>query len=71
MENTLIKIEETKDGKIAVHLNGDMDRLSSMLASAMKNEEMFGMIFTTAMVKMLAHDESKEIDEIIRKTKLN
>ena len=71
MENTLIKIEETEDGKIAVYLNGDMDRLSSMLASAMKNEEMFGMLFTTAMVKMLAYDESKEIDEIIRKARLN
>lgn len=71
MENTLIKIEETEDGKIAVYLNGDMDRLSSMLASAIKNEEMFGMLFTTAMVKMLAYDESKEIDEIIRKARLN
>jgi microcompartment protein CcmL/EutN len=71
MENTLIKIEETEDGKIAVHLNGDVDRLSSMLASAIKNEEMFGMIFTTAMVKLLAFEESKNEDEIIRKSRLN
>jgi microcompartment protein CcmL/EutN len=71
MENTLIKIEETEDGKIAVHLNGDMDRLSSMLASTIKNEEMFGMLFSTAMVKVIAYDESKDIDEIIRKAKLN
>jgi hypothetical protein len=71
MENTLIKIEETEDGKIAVHRNGDVDRLSSMLASAIKNEEMFGMIFTTAMVKLLAFEESKNEDEIIRKSRLN
>jgi hypothetical protein len=71
MENTLIKIEEREDGRIAIHLNGDPEMLSNMLASAAKNEEVFELIFIKAMIKMAAYDEHNWREEIIRKTKLN
>jgi hypothetical protein len=70
MENTLIKIEDRGDGMIVVTLNGDTNMLSGMLASAIKNEEMFGDIFENAMVILLAYEASKN-DEAIKKARLN
>lgn len=70
MENTLIKIEDRGDGTIAVTLNGDTNMLSGMLASAIKNEEVFGNIFENAMVILLAYEVSKN-EEAIKKARLN
>lgn len=70
MENALIKIEDRGDGMIVVTLNGDTNMLSGMLASAIKNEKMFGDIFENAMVILLAHEASKN-EEAIRKSRLN
>jgi hypothetical protein len=55
---------------IVVTLNGDTNMLSGMLASAIKNEEMFGDIFENAMVILLAYEASKN-DEAIKKARLN
>jgi hypothetical protein len=70
MENQLIKIEMHEDGLIQVHVVGNLQELSSMLASAITGDHAFNEVFTQAMLKMVAAQEMERIEEI-KKANLN
>lgn len=71
MENSFIKIEESEDGRIAIHMDGDMNFLSDMAASAMVHDDKFNHIMIVAMAKVVAYEQQKADEEIVRKAKLN
>lgn len=70
MEQQLIKIESHDNGLIQVHVVGNLNELSSMLASAISGDNAFSEVFTQAMLKLVAAQEMERIEEL-KKANLN
>jgi hypothetical protein len=70
METALLKIEMHEDGRISVHVQGQLNTLANMLASAISEDNAFNEVMTMAMMGLVMHEEQQRQEEI-NKAQLN
>jgi acylphosphatase len=70
METALLKIEMHEDGRISVHVQGQLNTLANMLASAISEDNAFNEVMTMAMMGLVMHEEHQRQEEI-NKAQLN
>lgn len=70
METALLKIEMHENGSVSVHVQGRINTLANMLASAISEDQAFNEVMTMAMMGLVMHEEQQRQDEI-NKAQLN
>lgn len=70
METALLKIEMHENGSVSVHVQGQLNTLANMLASAISEDQAFNEVMTMAMMGLVMHEEQQRQDEI-NKAQLN
>ena len=70
METALLKIEMHENGSVSVHVQGHLNTLANMLASAISEDQAFNEVMTMAMMGLVMHEEQQRQDEI-NKAQLN
>ena len=70
METALLKIEMHENGSVSVHVQGHLNTLANMLASAISEDQAFNEVMTMAMMGLVMHEEKQRQDEI-NKAQLN
>jgi acylphosphatase len=70
METAILKIEMHEDGRISVHVQGQLNTLANMLASAISEDNAFNEVMTMAMMGLVMHEEQQRQEEI-NKAQLN
>jgi acylphosphatase len=59
-----------EDGRISVHVQGQLNTLANMLASAISEDNAFNEVMTMAMMGLVMHEEQQRQEEI-NKAQLN
>jgi len=70
METALLKIEMYENGSVSVHVQGHLNTLANMLASAISEDQAFNEVMTMAMMGLVMHEEQQRQEEI-NKAQLN
>jgi uncharacterized membrane protein YjfL (UPF0719 family) len=70
METALLKIEMHENGSVSVHVQGQLNTLANMLASAISEDQAFNEVMTMAMMGLVMHEEQQRQEEI-NKAQLN
>jgi uncharacterized membrane protein YjfL (UPF0719 family) len=70
METALLKIEMHDNGSVSVHVQGQLNTLANMLASAISEDQAFNEVMTMAMMGLVMHEEQQRQEEI-NKAQLN
>jgi|688.fasta_scaffold512722_2 uncharacterized membrane protein YjfL (UPF0719 family) len=70
METALLKIEMHENGSVSVHVQGHLNTLANMLASAISEDQAFNEVMTMAMMGLVMHEEQQRQEEI-NKAQLN
>ena len=70
MESALLKIEMHENGSVSVHVQGRINTLANMLASAISEDHAFNEVMTMAMMGLVMHEEQQRQEEI-NKAQLN
>lgn len=59
-----------ENGSVSVHVQGHLNTLANMLASAISEDQAFNEVMTMAMMGLVMHEEKQRQDEI-NKAQLN
>ena len=59
-----------ENGSVSVHVQGHLNTLANMLASAISEDQAFNEVMTMAMMGLVMHEEQQRQDEI-NKAQLN